>query len=77
MLTRTKLSRFLFTNNSDDLPALIAKHWNIPIASKKWILREVGEALKDFHAKEWIDIGTWKRAEASLPLRSFTDGLTF
>lgn len=41
----------------DDLLALITKHRNISIASKKWILREVGEALKDFHAKGWIDIG--------------------
>ena len=36
----------------DDLLALITRHRNIPIASKKWILREVGEPLKDFDAKE-------------------------
>lgn len=42
----------------DDLLQLITKHPNITLTSRKWMLREIGEALKDMHAKEWIDIGT-------------------
>jgi hypothetical protein len=57
----------------DDLLALINGKRNIPITSRKWILREVGHALKDFHAKEWIDIGMPERDESSLRLISLTE----
>ncbi|KAG4443809.1 hypothetical protein IFR05_000709 [Cadophora sp. M221] len=40
----------------DNLLQLIRKHQSIPLASRKWILRETGEALRDYHAKNWIDI---------------------
>ncbi|KAH7342928.1 kinase-like domain-containing protein [Rhexocercosporidium sp. MPI-PUGE-AT-0058] len=40
----------------DDLLQLIRKHQDIPLASRKWILRETGEVLRDYHAKNWIDI---------------------
>ncbi|KAH9205834.1 kinase-like domain-containing protein [Leptodontidium sp. 2 PMI_412] len=40
----------------DDLLQLITKHPNITLTSRKWTLREIGEALKDMHAKEWVDI---------------------
>ncbi|EPE24724.1 Protein kinase-like (PK-like) [Glarea lozoyensis ATCC 20868] len=40
----------------DDLLQLIRKQPDIPLRSRKWILREIAETLMDYHAKNWIHI---------------------
>ncbi|EZF28441.1 hypothetical protein TMEN_9321 [Trichophyton mentagrophytes] len=41
---------------NDDLLSFIKKNPNLPIGARKWILRELGESLKELHAKNWIHI---------------------
>lgn len=50
---------------NDDLLSFIKRNQNLPIGARKWILRELGESLKELHAKNWIHIGkqrqsTWR-----------------
>lgn len=40
----------------DNLLSFVNKNPNLNLA-RKWILRELGESLKEFHAKNWIHIG--------------------
>ncbi|KAM5476925.1 hypothetical protein MauCBS54593_000196 [Microsporum audouinii] len=41
---------------SDNLLSFIKKNPSLPIEARKWILRELGQSLKEFHAKNWIHI---------------------
>jgi serine/threonine protein kinase len=41
----------------DNLLSLVKNNPNMTIKARKWILRELGQALKEFHAKNWIHIG--------------------
>ena len=43
------------------LLALITEYPNFPSAEIKKILRHTGEAVKEFHDKGWIHIGTMLR----------------
>ncbi|OAL74803.1 serine/threonine protein kinase [Trichophyton violaceum] len=40
----------------DNLLSFVNKNPNLNLAARKWILRELGESLKEFHAKNWIHI---------------------
>ncbi|EGE05765.1 serine/threonine protein kinase [Trichophyton equinum CBS 127.97] len=40
----------------DNLLSFVDKNPNLNLAARKWILRELGESLKEFHAKNWIHI---------------------
>lgn len=40
------------------LLALIQKDPDFPLAERKKILRQVGEAIQELHSKDWIHTGT-------------------
>ncbi|KAF3482239.1 uncharacterized protein GIQ15_04998 [Arthroderma uncinatum] len=41
---------------SDNLLSFVMKNPSLSIEARKWILRELGQSLKEFHAKNWIHI---------------------
>ncbi|PGH28896.1 serine/threonine protein kinase [[Emmonsia] crescens] len=41
---------------SDNLLCLVKNNPSLSISARKWILRELGHSLKEFHAKNWIHI---------------------
>ncbi|KAM5431697.1 hypothetical protein McanCB56680_006737 [Microsporum canis] len=41
---------------SDNLLSFIKKYPSLPIETRKWILQELGQSLKELHAKNWIHI---------------------
>ncbi|KAG5297219.1 serine/threonine protein kinase [Histoplasma ohiense] len=46
----------IYNHFSDNLLSLVKNNPNMSIAPRKWILWELGQALKEFHAKNWIHI---------------------
>ncbi|EQL37297.1 serine/threonine protein kinase [Blastomyces dermatitidis ATCC 26199] len=46
----------IYIHFSDNLLSLVKNNPNMSIAPRKWILWELGQALKEFHAKNWIHI---------------------
>ncbi|KAM5452387.1 hypothetical protein MaudCBS49596_003204 [Microsporum audouinii] len=46
---------------SDNLLSFIKKYPSLPIEARKWILQELGQSLKELHAKNWIHIGNLLR----------------
>ncbi|EEH22249.1 serine/threonine protein kinase [Paracoccidioides brasiliensis Pb03] len=46
----------IYNHSSDNLLSLVKNNPNMSIAPRKRILWELGQALKEFHAKNWIHI---------------------
>ena len=42
----------------DNLLSLVKNNPDLPTEARKFILRQLGLGLKDFHAKHWIHLGT-------------------
>lgn len=40
-----------------DLLSLVQKNVNLSLKARKYILREVGQALEKLHSKQWIHLG--------------------
>jgi serine/threonine protein kinase len=45
----------------DNLLSLLKNNPDLPIETRKFILRELGQGLKDIHAKHWIHLGSMMR----------------